>query len=163
MRHHTVSRRLGVKTGHRNAMLRNLSMALVEHGRITTTTARAKVLRSFLEKQVTRLKEPSVANIRTACRDLANKKVVMKIANDISPKFQDRPGGYLRILKLAQPRVGDCADMSMIEWVEPSLVNYYASQDEKGSTAKKAAPKKKAKAETAKSKAKKKTTKSAKS
>jgi large subunit ribosomal protein L17 len=109
-------------------MLRNLARALVEHGRIKTTSARAKTLRPFVEKLVSRLKEPSVANLRLAVSRLNDRDTVLKIAADISPKFKDRNGGYLRILKLAKPRAGDCADMSLIEWVDESLVNFYQAQ-----------------------------------
>ncbi|MBP7843358.1 MAG: 50S ribosomal protein L17 [Proteobacteria bacterium] len=137
MRHKAVSRRLGVKTAHRIALLRNLTAALVEHGRIKTTTARAKSLRVFVEKIVTRLKEPSVSNIRVASSKLGDRKVALKIANEVSPKFKTRPGGYLRILKLVNPRVGDAADLSLIEWSEEALVPHYQE--------KKAAPKAKAK------------------
>ena len=113
MRHHTNSRRLGVKTGHRTAMLRNLSKSLVEHGRIKTTVARAKNLRPFLEKVVTKLKDPNLHNIRQATSTLADKDTVKKIIDEIAPKLKTRAGGYLRILKLAQARVGDNADMAL--------------------------------------------------
>jgi len=119
-------------------MLRNLSLGLVEHGRIRTTVARAKRLRSFIEPLVTRLKEPSVANLRKAHEILGNKTLVKDIADKVSPKFQTRPGGYLRIMKLARARPGDCADMALIEWVEESLV---AAYNEMKPVAKKAAGK----------------------
>ena len=110
---------------HRLAMLRNLTLGLIEHGRIKTTVARAKSLRPFVERLVTRLKSPTVANFREAHSDLPHKAAVAAIAANISPKFKDRPGGYLRILKLASPRAGDAADMALIEWVDESLVNAY--------------------------------------
>ena len=125
MRHGNRSSRLGVKTGHRVAMLRNLTLGLVEHGRIKTTIARAKRLRPFVEKIVTRLKDPTVANLRLANSELANKAAVASIAGKIAPKFKDRAGGYLRIMRLATPRAGDCADMALIEWVEADLVSAY--------------------------------------
>lgn len=125
MRHRKRSVRLGVKAPHRTAMLRNLTLGLLEHGRIRTTTARAKVLRPFVEKIVTRLKDPSIANLRQARSSLSHREAVLKIAKDISPKFKDRQGGYLRILKLASRRPGDNADMSLIEWVDDSLVAAY--------------------------------------
>lgn len=158
MRHGKISTRLGVKSAHRTAMLRNLTRALVEHGRIKTTIARAKTLRPFVEKIVSRLKEPSVANIRLAVSSLSDRETALKIADSISPKFKDRNGGYLRIMRLAKPRVGDCADMALIEWVDESLVNFYQEQSEKSSAAKKPAKKKAAPAKKA---AAKKATKSA--
>ena len=138
MRHHNRTRRLGVKKQHRIAMLRNLTLGLVEHGRIKTTEARAKSLRPFVERLVTRLKDPTVANLRVANSYLSNRDAVMSIAKTISPAFKDRAGGYLRIMKLAQPRAGDAADMALIEWVDEALVGAY--QEEK--TEKKAAGKK---------------------
>ncbi len=126
MRHRKKSLRLGVKTDHRLAMMRNLTMSLVEHGRIKTTVSRAKRLRPFVERLVTRLKDPSVANLRLANSKLANREVALKIAQEISPKFADRAGGYTRIMRLANPRAGDCADMALIEWVEESLVAAYS-------------------------------------
>lgn len=126
MRHRKKSLRLGVKTDHRLAMMRNLTMSLVEHGRIKTTVSRAKRLRPFVEKLVTRLKDPSMANLRVANAKLANREVALKIAQEISPKFTDRPGGYTRIMRLATPRAGDAADMAFIEWTEESLVAAYS-------------------------------------
>lgn len=149
MRHGNKSRHLGVKSAHRIAMLRNLVASLVEHGRIRTTTARAKSLRPFLEPIVTRLKNPSIHNVRLASATLGNRKVAQEIAHKISPALKDRPGGYLRILKLAQPRVGDAADMSLVEWTEASMVPFYeelkssAKGPKKKTAAKKKAPAKK--------------------
>lgn len=140
MRHGKVTRNLGVKTGHRTAMLRNLAKGLVRDGRIRTTSARAKVLRSFVEKLVTRVKDPTVANIRVISSELNDKPTVLSIVRDIAPVFKDRAGGYTRILKLAGRRPGDNADMVLIEWVDEGLV-------EKGMAARfpeaKAAPAKK--------------------
>jgi len=126
MRHQKRRLKLGVKSDHRLAMMRNLTLGLVEHGRIKTTLARAKRLRPFIEPIVTRLKDPSVANIRTVLSQLANRDATLRIAQEISPKFKDRTGGYTRILKLAKPRAGDAADMAFIEWVDESLVGAYS-------------------------------------
>ena len=151
MRHRKKTLRLGVKTDHRLAMLRNLTMSLVEHGRIKTTVSRAKRLRPFVERIVTRLKDPSIANLRLANAKLNNRDVALRIAKDISPKFAERPGGYTRIMKLATPRAGDAADMALIEWVDESLVAAYADMV-KAPVAKK--PAKKAAKKTAKASAK---------
>lgn len=126
MRHRKKGSKLGVKTDHRLAMMRNMTLGLVEHGRIKTTVARAKRLRPFIEKLVTRLKEPTVANLRVANQKLSNREATLRIAHEISPKFKDRAGGYTRILKLATPRAGDAADMALIEWVDESLVPAYS-------------------------------------
>lgn len=151
MRHKVKTNRLGVKSAHRSALLRNLTKALVEHGRIKTTTLRAKQLRSFVEPIVTRLKNPTVHNLRLVNSELADRDCALKIAESISPQFKTRPGGYLRILKLATPRAGDKADMSLIEWVEESLVPAYAEIKEgKAPVKKKAASKTSKKAASAK-------------
>lgn len=125
MRHGKTRSRLGVKADHRVAMLRNLSLGLIQHGRIQTTLTRAKKLRPFLEPIVTRLKDPTVANIRQALSVLPNRDAVMAVAEKIAPKFKTRPGGYLRIYRLGAPRAGDAADMALIEWVDESLVDFY--------------------------------------
>ncbi len=148
MRHLRRSRRLGVKAPHREAMLRNLTKGLVEHGRIKTTVARAKSLRPFVERLITRLKDPTVHNIRIANRDMSDRDVVLALVKNVVPAFKDRAGGYTRILKLAKPRAGDCADMALIEWVEEKLVNAYqeapAPKKAKKKVAKKVTSKKKA-------------------
>ncbi len=149
MRHGRVSSRLGVKTAHRMAMLRNLTLGLVEHGRIKTTVARARRLRTFVEPLVTALKSPTVANIRHVNSILPQKNAVMKLAKEIAPKFKDRPGGYLRIMKLAGYRAGDKAEMALIEWVEESLVRAYNEPVKAPAAKKKAATKKASKKETA--------------
>ncbi len=131
MRHKKRRVRLGVKSPHRLAMLRNLTLGLVESGRIRTTVARAKALRPFVERLVTRLKDPTVANIRMAKSALPHRDAVVTIYQNISPKFKDRPGGYLRILKLSTTRPGDNADMALIEWVDKGLVKAYADMEAK--------------------------------
>jgi large subunit ribosomal protein L17 len=147
MRHQKRRKRLGVKSPHRIAMLRNLTLGLVEHGRIKTTVARAKVLRPFVEKLVTKLKDPTVPNIRIAKSILPNTDAVVSLYTNVSPKFKDRPGGYLRILKLATPRAGDNADMALVEWVDKSLVKAYSDLDSssEGSSSKKTKAKSSAK------------------
>jgi large subunit ribosomal protein L17 len=137
MRHHKRRVRLGVKSPHRMAMIRNLTLGLIENGRIRTTVARAKLLRPFVEKLVTRLKDPTVANIRVAKSALPHRDAVIQIYQDIAPKFKDRPGGYLRILKLSNPRPGDNADLALIEWVDRSLVRAYSDMEKKSETPKK--------------------------
>jgi len=125
MRHKNRATRLGVKKQHRFAMLRNMTLGLLEHGRIKTTLTRAKYLRTFVEPMVTRLKNPTVANLRVVQSELGNRDATLEIAKKISPAFATRAGGYTRIMKLMQPRAGDAADMAFIEWVEESLVKAY--------------------------------------
>ena len=149
MRHLQRTRRLGVKAPHRLAMLRNLTRGLIEHGRIKTTVARAKSLRPFVEKLVTRSKDPTVHNIRMAVRDLHDTTAVMNLVKTVAPQFKDRNGGYTRIMRLSKARAGDAADMALIEWVEDSLVGAYQEVAPKKAAKKpaKKTPAKKAKAE----------------
>ena len=123
MRHGKVTRNLGVKSAHRSAMLRNLLRGLLRDGRIRTTVARAKVLRPYVEKLVTKLKDPSVHNMRQAYSVVNDRDTLHTIAHDVATKFKTRNGGYLRILKLARSRPGDNADMALVEWVDEDLVN----------------------------------------
>jgi len=146
MRHLARSRRLGVKTGHRVALLRNLLRGLVRDGRIRTTVARAKVLRPYVEKIVTRLKDPTVANVRHVYSLVNDRDAVYTLTHDVAPKFKARSGGYIRILKLAQSRPGDNADMALVEWVDEGLVEKgleqrFASSTKAAKSSKKAAKK----------------------
>lgn len=117
MRHRVSGKKLGRPTAHRYAMLRNLASSLVEHGRITTTITRAKSLRTFIEPIITLGKAGDLSARRLAFRKIPNKNVVHKIFDEIAPKFQNRPGGYVRIIK-TDFRRGDNADMAIIEFVE---------------------------------------------
>lgn len=116
MRHRKRTAKLGRNTSHRKALLMNLANALLEHEKIKTTDAKAKAIRPYVEKLVTLARDDSMANRRTAFRKLNNKKVVKRLFETVAPRYKERPGGYLRILKLG-PRVGDAADMSQIEFV----------------------------------------------
>jgi large subunit ribosomal protein L17 len=151
MRHQKRRKRLGVKSPHRIAMLRNLTLGLLSHGRIKTTSTRAKVLRPFVERLVTRLKQPTLANIRIAKSILPHTQAVVELYTNIAPKFKDRPGGYLRIMKLSTPRAGDNADMSLVEWVERDLVKAYSDMEKVTDTASKKSSKTKTKSKTSKS------------
>jgi large subunit ribosomal protein L17 len=116
MRHRTSGRQLGRDTAHRKAMLQNLTISLIEHELIKTTLPRAKELRRFSEPLITRAGDDSVANRRVVFSRLRDKKVVGKLFNEIGPRYKNRPGGYLRILK-AGFRRGDCAPMAYVELV----------------------------------------------
>ncbi len=117
MRHRKKFNHLGRKAGHRKAMLRNMATSLIMHKRINTTLAKAKALRMFLEPIVTRSKEDTMHNRRMVFRKLNNKYAVTELFRNISPKVADRPGGYLRIIKLGN-RAGDNAEMALIEFVD---------------------------------------------
>ena len=116
MRHRMAGRRLGRTTEHRLAMLRNLSSALFDKEKITTTLARAKELRPFAEKLVTLSKKETLHARRRVLRHIHNRAVVAKLFDALSARYAQRPGGYTRIIKLG-PRRGDHAEMALIELV----------------------------------------------
>lgn len=117
MRHAVAGRKLGRPTSHRNSLLRNLTTDLIRHERLTTTVAKAKALRPFAEKIITLSKEDSVHHRRMAAAQLYDAMMVKKLFNELGPRFAERPGGYIRIVKLG-PRLGDAAEMAVIELVE---------------------------------------------
>ena len=118
---------LGRKTAHRKSMLSNMACSLIEHKRINTTLTKAKALKQFVEPLITKSKDDSMHNRRTAFRYLRNKEAVTTLFRDISVKVGDRPGGYTRVIKLGN-RLGDNADMAMIELVDFNEV--YTSKEE---------------------------------
>ena len=124
MRHRKSGKQLNRNASHRKAMFKNMTCSLVEHEVIKTTVSKAKELRRFAEPLITLAKEDSVANRRLAFARVGSKAVVGKLFSDLGPRFQDRPGGYTRILK-AGFRAGDAAPMAYIE-----LVDRVISEDE---------------------------------
>ncbi len=142
MKHRVVGRKLGRTSAHRLAVLRNLSTALFDRERITTTLAKAKELRPFAEKLVTLSKRETLHARRQVLRDIHDRSVVSKLFDTISARFAQRPGGYTRILKLG-PRMGDNAEMAIVELVgfEPSFAKKKpAAEKGKGKTQKEAPP-----------------------
>ena len=121
MRHRYSGRKLNKTGSHRRAMFRNMTASLVEHELIKTTLPKAKELRSFAEPLITLAKEDSVANRRLAFDRLRNKEAVGKLFSDLGPRYQERPGGYLRILKCGV-RSGDKAPMAYVELVDREFV-----------------------------------------
>ena len=117
MRHRHGQRKLNRTTSHRLAMLRNMACSLIKHEAIRTTLPKAKELRRVVEPLVTLAKEPTVANKRLAFNRLRDREVVVKLFNEIGPRFAQRAGGYTRILKMGF-RVGDNAPMAYMEFVE---------------------------------------------
>lgn len=116
MRHKVSGRRLGRTTSHRVAMLRNMVTSLFEHERIVTTTQKAKELRPVAEKMITLAKRGDLHARRQALSYIRDKNVVEKLFTEIKEKFEDRKGGYTRILRTGV-RKGDCASMAIIELV----------------------------------------------
>jgi len=117
MRHRKSGRRLGRNSSHRKAMFRNMAASMLKHETIKTTLPKAKELRRVVEPLITLAKEDSVANRRLAFDRLRDKEVVGKLFTEIGPRFKERPGGYLRILKTA-PRAGDAAPMAIVMMTE---------------------------------------------
>ena len=117
MRHGKKVNHLGRKTAHRKALLRNLTLALIEHKRINTTLAKAKALRKFVEPIVTRSKSDSMHSRRVVFSYLQNKEMIKELFGVIGPKVADRPGGYVRVIKTGF-RKGDGAEMAMVELVD---------------------------------------------
>jgi large subunit ribosomal protein L17 len=117
MRHRHGLRKLNRTSSHRLAMLRNMSNSLLTHELIKTTLPKAKELRRVVEPLITLAKEPTVANRRLAFNRLRDRDVVVKLFNELGPRYKARPGGYLRILKFGF-RVGDNAPMALVELVD---------------------------------------------
>jgi len=97
--------------------MRNLATEIIDHGKIKSTHAKCKAVQGYVEKLITLAKVDSVANRRLAASKIQTKEVVQKLFNEVGPKYKERPGGYTRILKLADGRVGDNAKMSFIALV----------------------------------------------
>src|SRR5262245_5229402 len=153
MRHQLSGRQLSRNAPHRHAMLRNMSVSLLRHETIRTTTPKAKELRRVVEPLITLAKKDSEANRRVAFSRLRDTEVVTKLFEDLGPRFKARPGGYTRILHLA-PRPGDSAPMALMQLVDgPAAKSEAPAADEGG--AKKKTAKKKAPAKTAAPKKKK--------
>ena len=145
MRHNKAINHLGRKSGHRKAMLANMATSLIMHKRIQTTVAKAKALKMYVEPLITKSKEDTTHSRRTVFSYLKNKEAVKELFGVIAPKIADRPGGYTRVLHTGF-RLGDGADMALIELVdfnEAALAS--AKKEAKKSTrrsrAKKAEPK----------------------
>lgn len=117
MRHNKKFNHLGRKSSHRKAMLANMACSLLLHKRITTTVAKAKALRMYVEPLITKSKEDSTHNRRTVFSYLKSKTAVTELFREVSVKVADRPGGYTRILKTGN-RLGDNAEMCIIELVD---------------------------------------------
>lgn len=144
MRHGKKFNHLGRKTAHRGAMLSNMACSLIEHKRISTTIAKAKALRVYVEPILTKSKDDTTHNRRTTFSYLKSKEAVSELFRTIAPKIADRPGGYTRIIRTGY-RLGDNAEMCLIELVDFNEV--YTAGEKKtttrrsrrgGSTAKKA-------------------------
>ena len=117
MRHRKIGRKLGRTASHREAMYRNMAASLFQHEQIRTTLPKAKELRRVAEPLITISKVPSLANKRLAMSRLRNREAVSKLFDELGPRYQDRPGGYTRILKCGF-RAGDTAPMAYVQLVD---------------------------------------------
>ncbi len=117
MRHRKSFNHLGRTTSHRKAMLSNMATSLILHKRITTTVAKAKALRGYVEPLITKSKDDTTHSRRVVFSYLTDKYAVTELFRNVAPKIADRPGGYTRIIKLGK-RLGDNAEMAMVELVD---------------------------------------------
>ena len=143
MRHRNKKIKLGRKRAHRSSMLANLACSLIEHKRINTTVTKAKALKRFIEPLVTKTKDDSTHNRRVVFKYLRNKQSINELFRTISNKIGDRPGGYTRVIKLGK-RLGDNADMAMIEFVD--FNELYTNSDKTKKTTRRSRSKSKGKA-----------------
>ena len=128
MRHGLKLRKLNRTSSHRQAMLRNMMNSLIAHEAIKTTLPKAKELRTVIEPMITLAKKDTVANKRLAFDRLRDRDSVVKLFNDLGPRFANRPGGYTRILKMGF-RVGDNAPMAYVELVDRPEVEENSSEE----------------------------------
>lgn len=142
MRHLRVINHLGRKSADRKAMMANMASSLILHKRITTTNAKARALRTYVEPLITKSKEDSTHSRRVVFSYLANKEAVSELFREVAPKITDRPGGYTRILKLGN-RLGDAAEMCLIELVDFNENMLAADTAKAKTTRRRRSPKKK--------------------
>lgn len=144
MRHNKHHASLGVTREHRQAMLSNMGASLIKHGRIETTLAKAKALRPFIEKVITKAKNAATAAEkkdalhlrRMALKDIRDEGAVTLLFNEKAAQFAKRSGGYTRIYKLGPPRLGDAAEMAIIELIAAEDEGYSKSRGKKKSARK---------------------------
>jgi large subunit ribosomal protein L17 len=134
MRHGKKVNHLGRKSAHRQALLSNLASSLIINKRISTTVAKAKALRKYVEPLLTRSKDDTTHSRRTAFSYLQNKESVQTLFSEVASKIADRPGGYTRIIKLAGTRLGDNAEMCFIELVDFNTLYTKEGAVKKGKT-----------------------------
>ena len=133
MRHGKKFNHLGRTTSHRKAMLSNMACSLIEHKRINTTVAKAKALRKYVEPLITKSKSDTTHNRRIVFSYLRSKYAVTELFKEVSVKVADRPGGYVRIIKMGH-RQGDNASMAMVELVDYNEIYNPNSKKKKKST-----------------------------
>jgi large subunit ribosomal protein L17 len=145
MRHGKKFNHLSRKSAHRKAMLANMACSLIEHKRINTTVAKAKALRQYVEPLITKSKSDTTHNRRIVFSNLRDKYAVAELFRDVAVKVADRPGGYVRIIKMGN-RQGDNADMAMVELVDYNEI--YTPKGKKKKATRRRGGKKKVETET---------------
>ncbi|MBN8578092.1 MAG: 50S ribosomal protein L17 [Cyclobacteriaceae bacterium] len=134
MRHGKKVNHLGRKTAHRHALLSNLASSLILNKRITTTVAKAKALKQYVEPLITKAKDNTTHSRRTVMSYLQNKESVTTLFGEVAGRVADRPGGYTRIIKLSAPRLGDAAEMCLLELVDFNDIYKKDGADKKAKT-----------------------------
>lgn len=134
MRHGKKVNHLGRTSSHRHALLSNMASSLILNKRITTTLAKAKELRKYVEPLITKAKTDSTHSRRTVFSYLQNKESVQTLFGEVAGRTTDRPGGYTRIIKLSDPRLGDAADMCLMELVDFNDLYKKDGSSKKGKT-----------------------------
>ena len=138
MRHLKSGRKLNMNSAHRKALRMNFCVSVIKHERVTTTLAKAKALRPFVEKMITLAKKGDDSDrlhrIRTAVSYLQDKTAVKKLFDEIAPRFANRSGGYTRILRLADHRIGDGSDRAIFELVDNNVLEQQIKKAEEEAT-----------------------------
>ncbi len=143
MRHGKKFNKLGRQKPHREAMMGNMAVSLIRHKRINTTVSKAKALRVYVEPLLTKSKDDTTHSRRVVFSYLRDKEAVAELFRDVAPKIADRPGGYTRIIKTGQ-RLGDRAEMCMMELVDFNEIMIGGKEAKKAKTTRRAPRKKKA-------------------
>lgn len=134
MRHGKKDNHLGRKKAHRDALLSNMASSLILHKRITTTVAKAKALRKYVEPLITKAKTDTMHSRRTAFSYLQNKDSIKALFGEVATRTAERPGGYTRIIKLGDVRLGDNAEMCLMELVDFNETYKQEGAEKKGKT-----------------------------
>ena len=138
MKHKVAGKHLNRNSAHRKALRMNFAVSVIKHERVTTTLAKAKALRPFVEKMITLAKKGDDSDrlhrIRTAVSYLQDKTAVKKLFDEIAPRFANRSGGYTRILRLADHRIGDGSDRAIFELVDNNVLEQQIKKAEEEAT-----------------------------
>ncbi|MGE0142906.1 MAG: 50S ribosomal protein L17 [Planctomycetota bacterium] len=130
MRHRVHKKKLGRTTAHRQSMERNMICSIIKHERIVTTLAKAKAIRRDLEKMITLGKQKDVARVRRAVSYLRDREAAQKLFDELGPRYASRPGGYSRVVRLAERRIGDGTERAILELVDNQvLANQLAARE----------------------------------